>query len=113
MTQTVFVTNRWERDIAFTYAFKPYLFPLGETVEVPMEAARHIFGYGEQDKEPYMAQLALIRTRNDIPDGLKALAKIDIAEQPPRKEHSLSPVLQGVPLPAGRRVGGKLRETQL
>ena len=108
----LYVTNRWEKDISFSYAFKPYVFPVNQTVEAPLEAIRHIFGYGEQDKEPYLAQLALIRTKKDVPDGIRILDKIEISEQPPKKEHSLSPVLQRVPLPAEGRVGGKLSQAQ-
>lgn len=106
----LYVTNRWEREISFPYAFKTYTFPVNVTVEAPLEAVRHIFGYGQDDKEPYMAQLALIKTKNDVPDGLKILGRIQISEQAPTKEHSLSPVLQRVPLPANMRVGGKLKE---
>ena len=112
--QTVYVTNRWSKPIEFSFNYKPYRFPVGETVEAPLEAVCHIFGHGDENKEPYMARLALIKTKNDIPEGLKILSKIEISDKPPLKDHSLSPVVERVPLPPARKVGGKAHavETQ-
>lgn len=107
--QTVYVTNRWSKPIEFSFEYKPYRFPVGETVEAPLEAVCHIFGHGDPDKVPYMSRLALIQTQKDIPDGLKILEKFEISEQPPKKDHLLSPVVERVPLPA--KVGGKLKES--
>lgn len=104
--QTLYVTNRWEKPIEFNFNFKPYKFPVGETVEAPEEAVRHIFGHGEVDKEHIMARLAIIKTRNDIPEGLKILSKFEITDRPPAKNHSLSPVVERVPLPT--KAGGKV-----
>ena len=106
--QNVYVTNKWVKPITFNYNYKPYEFPVGKTVEAPLEAVCHIFGHGDEDKEPYMARLALIQTKNDIPEGLKILSKIEISEQPPKKDHSLSPVVERVPLPPAKGVGGKI-----
>ena len=112
--QTVYVTNRWEKPIEFSFEYKPYKFPVGETVEAPLEAVCHIFGHGDPDKEQYMARLSMIKTKNDIPEGLKILSKIEISDTPPAKNHLLSPVVERVPLPPARKVGGKTNavETQ-
>ena len=64
-------------------------------------------GHNDPDKEPYMARLAMIQTRADIPAGLKILEKILITDQPPKKVHSLSPVVERVPLPS-KEAGGKV-----
>jgi len=104
--QTVYVTNKWEKPITFSFEFHPYTFPVGETVEAPLDAVCHIFGHGDENKEPYMARLAMIQTRNDIPEGLKILSKIEISDKPPIKDHLLSPVVERVPLPP-KRAGGK------
>jgi hypothetical protein len=47
-------------------------------------------------------------TSNEIPDGLKKLANFVIVEEAPQQDHSLSPVVEQVPLPAAKRAGGKL-----
>jgi hypothetical protein len=105
----VYVTNRWEKPIEFSYNYKPYRFPVNQTVEVPEEAARHIFGTDDPDKEKYLARLAIISTRNDIPQGLKVLEKIEISQLPPQNVQSLSPLVERVPLPY--KVGGKPKES--
>jgi hypothetical protein len=105
--QTLYVTNKWEKPITFSYEYKPYTFPVGQTVEAPEDAVCHIFGYGDPNKEHYMARLALIKTKNDIPDGLKILSKIEISDKPPMQNHLLSPVVERVPLPS-KKVGGKI-----
>jgi hypothetical protein len=107
--QTVYVTNRWVKPIEFSFEYKPYCFPVGETVEAPLEAVRHIFGHGEPDKVPFMSRLSLIQTQKDIPEGLKILQKFEITDEPPKKDHLLSPVVERVPLPS--KVGGKLKES--
>ena len=106
--QTVYVTNKWEKPITFSYNYIPYTFPVGESVEVPLEAVCHIFGHNDPDKEPYMARLAMIHTKADISKGLKILEKILITDQPPKKDHSLSPVVERVPLPSNKGDGGKV-----
>ena len=73
---TVYVTNKWDKPISFSFEYVPYTFPVGETVEVPLE-------------------------------GLKILSKILITDQPPKKGHSLSPVVEKVPLPPSVEAGGK------
>ena len=109
---TLYVTNTLENTIKFDYAFKPYEFPSNQTVEIPEDAARHIFGFGDEDKEPYLVRLGMIKTRLDIPDGVKTLSKIQITSEPPKKNHSLSPVVEKVPLPVNKQAGGNFKRTQ-
>ena len=109
--QTLYVTNKWEKPITFSFEYNPYTFPVGETVEAPEDAVCHIFGHGDPDKEIYMARLAMIQTKHDIPEGLKILSKIEISIKPPVKDHSLSPVVERVPLPS-KKVGGNFDARQ-
>jgi hypothetical protein len=106
--KTVYVTNGWEKDFESYYAYKLYKFPMNETVEIPIEAACHIFGYMCMDKVPHMTAAGFIRTMNDIPAGLELLAKFKISEEQPKKNHSLSPVIERVPLPPAKGGKGKL-----
>jgi hypothetical protein len=101
----VYVTNRWERTIEFPFEYRMYRFPVGETVEIPAEAAQHIFGIGDDNKEMYLSRLGIIQTKNDIPNGLKALERIEISATPPEKDRSLSPAVGRVP--PDRKPGGK------
>ena len=106
--KTVYVTNTWEKPIAFDFAYKLYEFPVNETIEVPVDCARHLFGYMEMDKEPYLARLGLIQTKNDLPEGMAILSKILIQEEAPKQNHSLSPVMERVPSPSQKKAGGKV-----
>lgn len=106
MSNTMYVTNRTDKPLNVEYGCVPICFPVNQKVKISEEAARHIFGYGVENKEPFMAAIGLIQTTNDIPNGLKQLEKFEIIPGEAEKNHSLSPVVEQVPLPA-RRGGGK------
>ena len=105
---TIYVTNRWTKSIAFPYNFVMYEFPVGESVEIPIEAASHIFGYDQEDKEPYLIQLGLIKTRNDFEEALRILSRFECSFELPTKNRNLSPSVERVPLPNARRAGGNV-----
>ena len=94
---TVYLTNQWNRPIESEFEFELLKFPVGSTVEVSEAAARHIFGYQDDDKEHYMARLGIVKTRNEISEGLKILEKILITTEPPKQNHLLSPVVDEFP----------------
>ena len=106
---TIYVTNRWNKPVVMSYCFVLYEFPVGLTVEVPLDAARHIFGFDEDDKEPYMVRLGWIRTKNDYDESVKIYDRFEFSSEPPKKNHSLSPVVEKVPLPNARRAGGTVQ----
>jgi hypothetical protein len=105
----MYVTNRWNKPVVMSYCFVSYEFPVGQTVEVPLDAARHIFGFDEDDKEPYMVRLGWIRTKNDYDESVKIYDRFEFSSEPPKKNHSLSPVVEKVPLPNARRAGGTVQ----
>ncbi len=101
---TVYVTNNWDRLIESDFEFVTYNFPPGKTVEISEEAARHIFGYKEENKEYYMARLGIVNTVNDIPKGYEIMKKILLSTEKPKQNHSSSPVVDETPRPA-KKVG--------
>ena len=104
----IFVTNNSKQDLRDGFAGVFYEFKVGQTVEIPEEVAKHIFGYGDDDKVPYLARLGWMRTSNELPDGLERLKQWRISPEPPQKNQSLSPLVERVPLPANKRGGGKV-----
>ena len=102
---TVYVTNKTDKPLIIQYEFKELKFPSNETISVSEDCARHIFGYGVINKEPHMASLGIIKTTNDIPDGLKILEKFEISQEQPKKNHLLSPMVERVPLPSKKGEG--------
>jgi hypothetical protein len=103
----IFVTNNSDKKLTDGFGGVFYEFPKGKTVEIPEEVARHVFGYGDDNKEPYLARLGWIVSRNDLDKGLEILAQWDISTQPAKKNQSISPLVERVPLPA-KKVGGKV-----
>ena len=103
----VFVTNNSDKSFDGLHAYQRYEFPVGKTVEVDEEVARYFFGYGLEDKLPILARNGWTQTMNDIPKGMEILAKFHVSTEPQAKNHSLSPVVERVPLPSVRVVGGK------
>jgi hypothetical protein len=103
----IFVTNNSDKKLTDGYGGVFYEFPKGKTVEIPEEVARHVFGYKDDNKEPYLARLGWIVSKNDLDKGLEILAQWDFSTQPIKKNQSISPLVEQVPLPA-KKVGGKV-----
>lgn len=101
------VTNTGKESFEDGYCGERYVFAPGKTVDIPYEAAVHIFGHGQADKEDTLARLGWIETHKDLPEGLKRLARFKIEDD--GKHHSLSPVVQRVPLNSPKGEGGKLQ----
>ena len=104
----IFVTNNSDQNLKDGFAGVFYEFKKGSTVEIPEEVARHIFGYGDEDKQPYLARLGWAKTANDLEEGLERLSKWDLSTEPPKKNQSLSPLVERVPLPSQKKAGGKV-----
>jgi hypothetical protein len=105
---TVFVTNNTDKELTDGYDGVFYEFKKGETVEVPLHIAKHIFGYDDDDKLPYLARLGWIVNSTELKKGIDLLALVDIQLLPPKKNQSLSPLVEQVPLPSAKKGGGKV-----
>ena len=104
----IYVTNNSDINLVDGWDGVQYTFKPGSTVEVPSSIATHIFGYGVDNKEPYLARLGWIKSKNDLEDGLSILSKWDLSTEAPKKDRVLSPVVERVPLPAEKQVRGKV-----
>lgn len=103
---TVLVTNNNIKTFAFEYGGKEMIFESKKSLEIPLDAACHIFGYKDNNKEKYLAPLGLCSTANEIADGLQKLEKFVITEKQPKQNHFLSPVVEPVPLTSEKKLGG-------
>ena len=104
----IFVTNNSDVKLKDGYAGIFYEFKPGTTVEIPVETAKHIFGYEDQDKTPYLARLGWLKNSSEVDKALELLAKWELSSEPPKKNQSLSPLVEKVPLPSEKKVGGKV-----
>ena len=104
----IFVTNNSDQDLKDGFGGVFYEFKPGSTVEIPEEFATHIFGYKEDDKMKYLARLGWVKTTNELKEGLERLSKWELSTEPPKKNQSLSPLVERVPLPSSKKAGGKI-----
>jgi len=104
----IFVTNNSDQALKDGFGGVFYEFKPGSTVEIPEEFATHIFGYKEQDKMKYLARLGWVKTTNELKEGLERLSKWELSTEPPKKNQSLSPLVERVPLPSSKKAGGKI-----
>jgi len=107
VSEIVYVTNNDEQDFTAEFCAVDYQFKKGETTSLPLAAARHIFGYGDDDKMPYLIRLGWVRLNTEYDKGLERLAKITISAEPPSKGRSLPSAVGVVPLHVEKRAGGK------
>ena len=91
MTETVYVTNDGSMGLTDGWDGKVYSFVPGETVEIPVFVAGHIFGYGFEDKTPHVIRLGWAKTTNDIPKALTWLENFRISTEPPTVRRPVSP----------------------
>jgi len=94
--KNIFVTNNGDFDFEDGYAGSRYTFSCKSTVEIPIEAAKHIFGYGEQDKTSHLIRLGWLRMSNEVDRAMEKLNKFSFSMQPTKNGHSQAPVVDKV-----------------
>ena len=104
----IYVTNHTQEPLKDGFGGVFYDFLPGKTVEVPEDVAKHIFGYNDPNKSPYLARLGWVKSTKEMQDGLDRLAQWDLSTEPPKKNQSLSPLVERVPLPSQKKGGGKV-----
>ena len=72
----IFVTNQNDFDHVDHFNGQEYVFPKGEKVLIPVEAAIHMFGFNQRDKTENLSRLGWANPKpGDEPDfGVKRLA---------------------------------------
>ena len=102
----IVVVNKSDQEFADRFNGCDYVFPVGKKVLVDEEVARHIFGFGADDKTPYLARLGWIRSNGDYPAAMELLGKfsfssfdpyaqLDEARPEGQQAQQLSPVAPG------------------
>jgi hypothetical protein len=100
----VYVTNTGDTKLRDGCGGVFYDFPKDETVEIPLDAAKHIFGYMNPNKEPFLSRLGWVRSFAEIDKGFEKLSEFKISEQPPERNRSLPSAVGVVALHVERRV---------
>jgi hypothetical protein len=76
LSNYVRVTNTHPETVKSRFAGEDYLFKPNKPEDVHVDAARHIFGFGLEDKTGVMARLGLAQSSDQIEEGTKFLAGI-------------------------------------
>jgi len=112
--QTVYVTNRSGETHRIQLRVQALQASRWRNRRSSAGSCLRMFGHGEPDKEQYMARLSMIKTKNDIPEGLKILSKIEISDAAASKKAACPRWLSECPCLARGEGGGKTNavETQ-
>jgi hypothetical protein len=97
------VKNRSDADLQDRFNGVDFLFPKGESTVIDEEVARHIFGFGDENKIPYLTRLGWMRSNLEFEQGMKRLAlftfsdeqDIDPDEIQQQQEQGLAPLQSG------------------
>lgn len=98
MSKSVFVTNRGV-NFSATYCNEKIDFRTNEEVEISDEVAKHLFGYGEDNKEPYFVRLGWMKLNTDLEKAQSRLSEFSFASEPNKKVHLSAPVVERVAAP--------------
>lgn len=105
---TVWVVNKTETELNAGWAGAQYAFKPNAPVELPIEIAQNLFGYGLDDKFEFVVRFGWTQTSNDLPQALERLAKFEISEERPTIYRASSPAVDQTPVPViTRRERGK------
>lgn len=82
LSNYVRVTNSHRETVTARFAGEQYEFKPGRPEDVHVDAARHIFGFGLEDKSSVLARLGLARSSDEVQEGVKFLAGIKFEPVP-------------------------------
>jgi len=94
------------KDVAGRFNGKDYVFKTGKPVDVPEIVARHVFGFGLEDKSSALSRLGWARTSDELEAGLEKLAKVTFDDPPDMIEAPKRTGTAGPPVNAGGTKGG-------
>lgn len=83
-----------------------YSFPINEKVPVDREAAKHIFGFGSDDKAEVMVRHGWCLSSDRIEDGQRILNKFVFSEDEPLPTDVQKDDLKDIPTFAARKKTG-------
>ena len=101
---TIFVCNNGSNTFTDSFDGTTFHFEPGKPVELPEIAAKHIFGYGDDDKEPYFVRLGWMKMSTDLPAAKDRMAQFSFSSTSTKTVHLSAPVVERVaaPMPKAR-----------
>ena len=102
---TIFVRNNGSDKFSDGLDGTVYHFEPGKEVEIPEIAAKHIFGYGDDNKEPYLVRLGWMKMSNQFDEAMEKLALFSFSKESVKPVHLSAPVVERVAAPMPKAKG--------
>jgi hypothetical protein len=109
---TIFVRNNGSEPFSDGLDGIMYNFEPGKEVEIPEIAAKHIFGYGDDNKEPYLVRLGWMKMSNQFNMAMERLGTFSFSkesslpkQEPAKTVHLSAPVVERVAAPMPKAKG--------
>lgn len=90
--KTVYILNKTNEEFRDRFDGEDYVFPPNEYVQVPIEAAKLIFGFGEEDKLRAIRRLGWAVTTTELEKAKARLKGFQFHLEPPHYGHQPAPV---------------------
>jgi hypothetical protein len=108
----IFVCNNGSEPFSDALDGTVYHFEPNKVVEIPEVAAKHIFGYGDDNKEPYLIRLGWMKMSNQFNMAMEKLGHFSFSresassnEEPIKPVHLSAPVVERVAAPMPKAKG--------
>jgi hypothetical protein len=100
----LYVTNNGIEPLIDGFDGTFYEFLPGKEVQIPEIVAKHIFGYGDDNKEPYFVRLGWMKMSTDLPAAKDRMAQFSFSSTSTKTVHLSAPVVERVaaPMPKAR-----------
>jgi hypothetical protein len=95
----IYVTNNGIDPLVDFFDGTKYEFTPGKEVQVPEIVAKHIFGYGDDNKEPYLVRLGWMKMSNDFQAAMEKMGAFSFSRQSGQTVHLSAPVVERVAAP--------------
>jgi hypothetical protein len=102
---TIFVRNNGSDPFFDALDGTVYHFESGKEIEIPEIAAKHIFGYGDDNKEPYLVRLGWMKMSNQFDEAMEKLALFSFSKESVKPVHLSAPVVERVAAPMPKAKG--------
>lgn len=100
LPKSIYILNKTDEEFRDRFDGEEYVFPPGKFVQVPIEAAKLIFGYSEPDKLRAIRRLGWAVTSTEMEKAQERLRGFQFHAEPPYTVHQTAPVgAASTPLP--------------
>jgi hypothetical protein len=109
----IYVTNRGSQPLVDHFDGQRFEFAPHKTVAIEPVVARHIFGYGDDNKIPYLVRLGWMKMNTDLDKAMSRLKDFSFTDAPVKNDHLSALVVERVAPPAPKGRAGVKVQSQI